>query len=74
VPTPRFSSSTGNPLTPITATARNAAKRFFENNIVVVEERNERQIIEEQGMCGFVEGFSTPILAPFIYMLPVCSS
>jgi hypothetical protein len=56
----------GAPLTPTAATA-SAAKRFLKNSIV---KSDERQVVEEQGMCGTTEGFLIPTLEPFIRMQP----
>jgi len=50
----RFSSSTGDPLTPTAATARSAAKWFLKNSIVVVEERREKREADSR-VYGIVE-------------------
>jgi len=54
--------------------ARNAARRFLENVVVVVEVRNEREIVKKQGVCGTAEGFPISIPEPFICMRPFFSS
>jgi hypothetical protein len=44
---PRLTTSTGDPVTPTAATARNVAMSFPENNMVVTERRVVKEEIEE---------------------------
>jgi hypothetical protein len=65
LPRARLSRSTGDAVTLTAATARSAAKKFPENNIVAKEWRVEQQQIELQRACGTGATFLSQILGLF---------